>query len=92
MAHVRPGLLAQQLLGLGVVDQDLVQVFLVQDEEVGEAMSDHVGCASVSATNRQQTASQRERSREMNVRVQMSFQGNVNWEENFIFYSPTAAL
>lgn len=30
--HILPGFLAQQFLGLWIVDQDLVQVFFVQDE------------------------------------------------------------
>lgn len=44
------GLLAEEFLGLGVVDQDLCQVLLVQDEQVGEAMCLHIGCASVAST------------------------------------------
>ena len=50
-----PGLLAEQLLGLGVVDQDLVEVLLVQDEEVSESVGDHVGRASVTSAYRQET-------------------------------------
>lgn len=49
------GLLPEELLGLGVVHQDLRQVLLVQDEEVGEAMRLHVGGAPVSSAPSQQT-------------------------------------
>lgn len=49
------GLLPEELLGLRVVHQDLRQVLLVQDEEVGEAMRLHVGCAPVASAPRQQT-------------------------------------
>lgn len=48
------GLLAEELLGLRVVDQDVRQVLLVQDEEVGEAVSLHVGRASVASAPCQQ--------------------------------------
>ena len=54
-AILSPGLLAEQLLRLGVVDQDFVQVLLVQDEEVSEAVGDHVGRASVTAPYCQET-------------------------------------
>lgn len=50
------GLLPEELLGLGVVHQDLRQVFLVQDEEVGEAVRLDVGSASVPSASCQQTA------------------------------------
>lgn len=43
------GLLAEEFLGLWVVDQDLRQVLLVQDEQVSETMSLHVGRASVAS-------------------------------------------
>lgn len=49
------GLLPEELLGLGVVHQDLRQVLLVQDEEVGEAVRLHVGGAPVPSAPRQQT-------------------------------------
>lgn len=73
VVHARPGLLAEQLLGLRVVDQDLVQVFLVQDEEIGKTMSDHIGCASVAPTYCQQTAGQREGGGEINVPFEKPF-------------------
>lgn len=41
------GLLAEEFLGLRVVDQNLGQVLLVQDEKVGKSMGLHIGCASV---------------------------------------------
>lgn len=50
------GLLPQELLGLGVVHQDLRQVLLVQDEEVGEAVRLDVGSAPVASAPCQQTA------------------------------------
>lgn len=56
---VWPGLLAQQFLGFGVVDQDLIQVFLVQDEEIGKAMGNYICCAPVTPTYSQQTANHR---------------------------------
>lgn len=43
------GLLAEEFLGLWVVDQDLRQVLLVQDEQVSEAMSLHIGRAAVAS-------------------------------------------
>lgn len=49
------GLLPEKLLGLGVVHQDLRQVLLVQDEEVGEAVRLHVGGTPVPSAPRQQT-------------------------------------
>lgn len=51
VADARPGLLAQEFLGFWVVDQDLIQIFFVQDEEVGEAVGDDVCRASVTATH-----------------------------------------
>ena len=61
-SDVQPGLLAEQFLGLGIVDQDLIQVFLVQDEEIGKAVRDHVCCAPVNPANCKQTANQRDQS------------------------------
>ena len=55
-----PGPLAEHPLRLGVVHQDLIQVLLVQNEEVGKAMSDHVGRAPVPPAHRQQTAKYRD--------------------------------
>lgn len=49
------GLLAEEFLGLWVMDQDLRQVLLIQDEEVGESVRLHVGCTTVSSTSRKQT-------------------------------------
>lgn len=43
------GLLAEKLLGLWVVDQDLGQVLLVQDEQVSEAVGLHVSRAAVAS-------------------------------------------
>lgn len=37
------------------MDKDLIQVFFVQDEEIGKAMSDHIGCAPVDSTDCKQT-------------------------------------
>lgn len=45
------GLLAEQFLRLWVVHQDLSQVLLIQDEEVGESVRLHVGCTSVSSAS-----------------------------------------
>lgn len=36
--------------------QNLCQVLLIQDEEVGEAVCLHVGCAAVSSASGQQTS------------------------------------
>lgn len=59
------GLLAEEFLGLWVVNQDLRQVLLIQDEEVSKSMCLHVGCPSVPSASRQQTdqsqTSERER-------------------------------
>lgn len=49
------GLPAEEFLGLWVVHQDLCQVLLIQDEEVGESMRLHIGCTSVPSASRQQT-------------------------------------
>lgn len=57
--NVWPGLLAQQFLGLRVVNQDLIQVFLVKDEEIGKAMGNYICCAPVTPTNCEQTANQK---------------------------------
>lgn len=35
--------------------QDLGQVLLIQDEQIGKSMGLHVGCAPVSSASRQQT-------------------------------------
>lgn len=55
MADARPGLLAQEFLGFRVVDQDLIQVFFVQDEKISKAVGDDVCRAPVTATYWQQT-------------------------------------
>lgn len=59
------GLLPEELLGLRVVHQDLRQVLLVQDEEVGEAMRLDVGSASVPSTSCKQTAEGKRRATEL---------------------------
>lgn len=41
------------------MDQDLIQVFLVQDEEIGKAMGNYICCAPVTPTYSQQTANHR---------------------------------
>lgn len=51
---------AEQLLGLWVVDQDLSQVLLIQDEQVGKSVCLHVGSAAVSSASCQQTGNQRQ--------------------------------
>lgn len=55
----QPGFLAQQFLGLRVVDQDFIQVFFVQDEEISKTMSNYICCPPVTPTNCQQTADKR---------------------------------
>lgn len=35
--------------------QDLCQVLLIQDEQIGKSVGLHVGCAPVSSASRQQT-------------------------------------
>lgn len=49
-----PGLLPEQLLRFRVMHQNLIQVLLVQNEEVGEPMGHHIGCAPVPAPDGQQ--------------------------------------
>lgn len=49
-----PGLLPEQLLRFRVMHQNLIQVLLVQNEEVGEPMGHHVGRAPVPAPHGQQ--------------------------------------
>lgn len=58
-SSVQPGLLAEELLRIGVVHQDLVQVFFVQDEEICKAVSDDVGGAPVAPPHCQQAANHR---------------------------------
>lgn len=41
------------------MDQDLIQVFLVQDEEIGKAMSDYICGAPVTPAYCKQTANHR---------------------------------
>ena len=41
--------------------KDLGEVLLVQDEEVGEAVSLYVGCAPVASASSQQTKNEREK-------------------------------
>lgn len=69
-SDVQPGLLAEQFLGLRIVDQDLIQVFLVQDEEISKAMCDHICCAPVNPAYCKQTANQRDQSvRMLNAKI-----------------------
>lgn len=70
------GLLAQQLLGLGVVDQNLCQVLLVQDKQVGEAVRLHVGGAPVPSAPRQQ-ADQSERGTAVRGKPSLSWLSNI---------------
>lgn len=67
---------AEQLLGLWVVDQDLSQVLLIQDEQVGKSVRLHVGSAAVSSASCQQTDNQRQGTAVSHVTTSISGRGS----------------
>lgn len=71
------GLLAEEFLGLWVVNQDLRQVLLIQDEEVSKSMRLHVGRPSVPSASRQQTDQSQTSERERQTDVIISLNANM---------------
>ena len=54
-----PGLLPEQLLRFRIMHQNFIQVLLIQNEEVGEAVGHHVSRAPVPAPNSQQAGAEK---------------------------------